>query len=114
MSIPFFDVFIFENGSMRLVDKKHYFNARDKNRIMLEASDIVVIGTGFRNKGGKACYIRHPHDLLRRQEQKTFQSRKLWRLIPASLELNRTSSEQKEIYANKSTINPLIRYCSIY
>ncbi|MBN2830181.1 MAG: VanZ family protein [Candidatus Cloacimonetes bacterium] len=51
--IPYFDVFIFENGSMRLVDKMHYFNARDKNRILLESSDIVVIGAGFRNQGGK-------------------------------------------------------------
>jgi VanZ family protein len=55
--IPYADIFIFEDGSMRLVDKKHYFNARDKNRILLEASDIVIIGAGFRNQGGKGLNL---------------------------------------------------------
>jgi len=52
--IPYFDIMIFPNGTFRLVDKKIYFNQKDKfNRIYMHANDILLIGSGKDGKGGK-------------------------------------------------------------
>ncbi len=51
--IPFFDVMIFPNGMFRPVDKKHYFNQRDREFLMKQKSDIILIGSGMYGKGGK-------------------------------------------------------------
>jgi VanZ family protein len=51
--IPYFDIMIFPNGTFRLVDKKIYFNQKDKfNRIYLHATDILLIGSGKDGEGG--------------------------------------------------------------
>jgi VanZ family protein len=51
--IPYFDIMIFPNGTFRLVDKKIYFNQKDKfNRIYLHATDILLIGSGADGEGG--------------------------------------------------------------
>jgi len=44
--IVFFDVMIFPDGSLRLVDKKHYFNIRDQQFFLSHKTDIIVIGSG--------------------------------------------------------------------
>ena len=51
--IPYFDLMIFENGMFRLVDKKTFFNSRDKERICSYADDILLLGSGEEGKGGK-------------------------------------------------------------
>jgi len=50
--IPFLDVMIFEDGSFRLVDKKHVFNKRDQMTILTKCTDILLIGSGAEGKGG--------------------------------------------------------------
>ncbi len=51
--IPFFDVMIFQNGTFRLVDKKHFFNRRDRQFFMKKKTDILLIGSGADGLGGK-------------------------------------------------------------
>ena len=51
--IPYFDIMIFPDGTFRLVDKKIYFNQKDKvNRIFKYANDILLIGSGENGEGG--------------------------------------------------------------
>ncbi|OQX92231.1 MAG: hypothetical protein B6D58_03965 [candidate division Zixibacteria bacterium 4484_95] len=50
--IFFFDVMIFPDGTFRLVDKKHYFNYRDRMFLMKQKTDIIIIGSGAYGKGG--------------------------------------------------------------
>jgi VanZ family protein len=50
--IPFFDVMIYPNGTFRLVDKKHDFNARDRSFFFQQKTDILLIGSGAYGKGG--------------------------------------------------------------
>jgi hypothetical protein len=51
--IPFFDVMVYPDGGLRLIDKKHAFNTRDRTFIDKKKADIVVIGTGFSGLGGR-------------------------------------------------------------
>jgi len=51
--IPFFDIMIYPDGGFRLVDKKHFFNTRDRQTMLLMESDIILIGTGAQDRGGK-------------------------------------------------------------
>jgi hypothetical protein len=44
---------IYSNGSFRLVDKKHFFNQRDRDFLMKQKSDIIMIGSGSDGLGGK-------------------------------------------------------------
>ncbi len=51
--IPYFDVMIFPNSTFRLVDKKLYFNQKDKmNRIYHHCDNILLIGSGEKGEGG--------------------------------------------------------------
>ncbi|MCF7913136.1 MAG: VanZ family protein [Candidatus Cloacimonetes bacterium] len=58
--IPFFDVMIFEDGSFRLVDKKHVFNKRDQRTILTKCTDILLIGSGADGLGGRGFSEREP------------------------------------------------------
>jgi VanZ family protein len=51
--IPFFDILIYSDGTFRLVDKKHFFNQRDRDLLLQQKSDIIVIGSGADGLGGK-------------------------------------------------------------
>ena len=51
--IPFFDLMIYPNSTFRLVDKKHYFNQRDRDFLLKQKADIVIIGSGVNGLGGK-------------------------------------------------------------
>ncbi|MDP8220664.1 MAG: VanZ family protein [Candidatus Stygibacter frigidus] len=51
--IPYLDILIFDDGSFRLVDKKHAFNKRDQMTILTKCTDILIIGSGSEGKGGK-------------------------------------------------------------
>ncbi len=51
--IYYFDVFIFPNGSFRLVDKKKVFNQRDQETIFNLCENIIVFGIGSDGTGGK-------------------------------------------------------------
>jgi len=52
--LPYFDVLITPNGVPRFVDKKLFFNNKDKvNRIYHLATDILVIGSGSAGQGGQ-------------------------------------------------------------
>jgi len=53
INIPWFDLMIKSNGMPRLVDKKIYFNKKDKiNRIYELSEDILIMGSGTRGQGG--------------------------------------------------------------
>lgn len=51
--IPFFDILVFPDGGFRLVDKKHYFNKRDRDFFNRFESDIILIGSGYHGEGGR-------------------------------------------------------------
>ena len=51
--IPYLDIMIYENGTWRIVDKKHEFNVRDQRTILKYATDILLIGSGSDGLGGK-------------------------------------------------------------
>lgn len=51
--IPFFDVMIYQNGTFRLVDKKHLFNKRDREFLLKRKPDIILIASGVYGQGGK-------------------------------------------------------------
>ena len=51
--IPFFDVMIYQDGTFRLVDKKHLFNKRDQRFLLKRKPDIIVIASGVDGLGGK-------------------------------------------------------------
>ncbi len=51
--IPFFDILIYDNGLFRLVDKKHYFNQRDRRFFFKKEPDILLIASGAEGKGGQ-------------------------------------------------------------
>lgn len=55
--IPFFDVMLYPDGGFRLVDKKHYFNKRDREFLNRFKADIVIIGAGYSGAGGRG----YPH-----------------------------------------------------
>ncbi|MCF7858235.1 MAG: VanZ family protein [Candidatus Cloacimonetes bacterium] len=57
--ILFFDIMIFENGTFRLVDKKHDFNARDINTICHFSENILIIGSGHDGLGGNGFPEKH-------------------------------------------------------
>jgi len=61
--IPFFDIMIFPNGTFRLVDKKHYFNQRDREFLLSKESDIILIGSGMYGKGGKG-FSKDDHEFI--------------------------------------------------
>lgn len=62
--IPFFDVMIYDNGSFRLVDKKHIFTYRDRKTIKKKCTDILIIGSGAYGKGGKGFPEEAPVQFL--------------------------------------------------
>ncbi len=62
--VPFFDVMIYPNGMMRLVDKKHYFNRRDQQFFMQQGADILLIGSGSEGLGGDGFPKKEPVQFL--------------------------------------------------
>jgi VanZ family protein len=51
--VPFFDVMIRPDGRLRIVDRKKYFYARDRQFFMKQRPDILVIGSGANGTGGR-------------------------------------------------------------
>ncbi len=51
--LPYFDLMVFPDGGFRLVDKKHYFNKRDRDFLNRFESDIILIGSGYHGEGGR-------------------------------------------------------------
>lgn len=58
--IPFFDIIIFPDGTFRPVDKKHFFNFRDKDFFLKRRPDIILIASGFEGKGGRGFPVNAP------------------------------------------------------
>ena len=56
--VPFFDLMIYPNGLPRLVDKKHFFNNMDRQFMMQQEPDILIIGIGFHGKGGNGFKVK--------------------------------------------------------
>ncbi|MDP8205637.1 MAG: VanZ family protein [Candidatus Electryonea clarkiae] len=53
LPIPFFDIIIYQNGMIRLVDKKHHFRSNDRAYFFKQNPDILLIGSGSEGAGGK-------------------------------------------------------------
>jgi hypothetical protein len=51
--IYYFDLLIYNDGRFRPVDKKEYFNQRDKLKFDSFDTDILILGTGIKGGGGK-------------------------------------------------------------
>jgi len=62
ITVPYFDLMIKTDGAVQVVDKKVYFNKKDKiNRIYGLTDDILIIGSGSRGQGGKGFYDNNSH-----------------------------------------------------
>lgn len=57
LPVPFFDLLIYPNGFPRLVDKKHFFNLQDKQFLLKQEPDILLIGSGYQGKGGRGFAV---------------------------------------------------------
>lgn len=95
--VPYFDVMIYPNGMMRPVDKKTGFNSRDKNKINEIGADILILGTGSKNIGGKGY-----QDQLRVEMQFNPIKKKMYQIIKlpnkeACKEYNRLKKQGKKI-----------------
>ncbi len=53
LPVVHFDLMVHPNGSFRLVDKKEYFAARDRQRLMSQGRDIILVATGGAGSGGR-------------------------------------------------------------
>ncbi len=53
LPVPFFDLIIYPDGRFHLVDKKHRFNEKDRNYFFKQKADILLVGSGWRGRGGK-------------------------------------------------------------
>jgi VanZ family protein len=51
--LPYFDIMIHNNGTIKLVDKKIFFNGTDIKTIMHKSTRILLIGSGSKGQGGK-------------------------------------------------------------
>lgn len=66
--LPYFDVLIHPNGHFRFVDKKQLFTKRDQDTLKRLGGDILLVGSGFRGRGGRGFpedtemqFIFNPH-----------------------------------------------------
>jgi len=55
--VVFFDLMIYPNGQMSLLDKKHNYRKQDKRYFLKQEPDILLIASGHQNKGGKGFSI---------------------------------------------------------
>jgi VanZ family protein len=76
--VPYFDLMIYPNGMIRLVDKKKSFNMRDKQKIASLAPDILILATGSEEQGGKGFQDQLRVEMLyNHSKQKIYQVIKL-------------------------------------
>ena len=61
--LPFFDFMVFADGTFRPVDKKHYFNARDREFLLRKKPDIILIASGSYGLGGKG-FVDKEHSFV--------------------------------------------------
>ncbi|MBD3236173.1 MAG: hypothetical protein GF330_05690 [Candidatus Eisenbacteria bacterium] len=59
--IPLFDVMIRADGSLRIVDRKKYFYARDRQFFIQQEPDILLMGSGMTGSGGRGFPHREVH-----------------------------------------------------
>ena len=71
--LPFFDIMIHPNGMFRPVDKKHLFNQRDREFLLKQKVDIIVISSGTYGKGGKGFENSHHCFIYNKYTQKATQ-----------------------------------------
>jgi len=64
LAIPFFDVLFFPGGGFRLVDKKHDFKSRDRQFLLRQEADILLIGSGDQGKGGNGFPEKGPSQFI--------------------------------------------------
>jgi hypothetical protein len=51
--IPYFDFLIYPDGYCHLIDKKKYFRTTDKDYMLRQRPNIIVVGAGRDGSGGK-------------------------------------------------------------
>ncbi len=51
--IPLVDIMIRPDGSWRCVDKKHFFNFRDRRFLLRQKAPIIIVASGYQGRGGK-------------------------------------------------------------
>ncbi|MCF7809974.1 VanZ family protein [bacterium] len=59
LPVPFFDIMIFPDGMMRLVDKKESFNDQDRRFLLKQKPDILLIGSGYNGEGGRGFQVQN-------------------------------------------------------
>ena len=96
--IYYFDLLIYNDGRFRLVDKKDFFNQRDKLKINSFDTDIVIFGTGMKGEGGKGFNDQLITEMRYSDERKDiYQIIKLNNKEAAQL-FNKLSKEDKKVH----------------
>ena len=94
--IPFFDIMIFQDGTLRLVDKKHYFNQRDRAFMLKKEADIILIASGTYGKGGKG-FNDPRHEFLYNSRTKKASQLIIQSNSEACKTFNRLKKENKKV-----------------
>jgi len=94
--IPFFDFMVYPNGALRLVDKKHFFNQRDRDFLLKQKTDIILIGSGVDGKGGKG-FADPRHLFLYNKWSKSGTQIIIQDNLEATKTFNRLKSEHKNV-----------------
>ncbi|MBM3325940.1 MAG: hypothetical protein FJY65_03005 [Calditrichaeota bacterium] len=97
LPVPFFDMMIYPNGMPRLVDKKHLFNQQDKNFLFSTKPDILLMGAGFGNLGGKGFPISEGSTFVFNQSSKQGTQVIIYPTPLASQIYNRLIKEGKKV-----------------
>jgi VanZ family protein len=94
--VPFFDMLIFSDGTFRLVDKKHFFNQRDRDFLLKQNSDIIVIGSGSDGLGGRG--FSDPQNLFMFNKWSEKATQVIIQKTPNAADIfNRLKSEKKNV-----------------
>jgi hypothetical protein len=68
--VYYLDIMIFPGGTFRPVDKKDFFNQRDKKTIKAYSQDILLVSSGTRGKGGKGFLTGRESDFVYNEYRK--------------------------------------------
>ncbi len=62
--VYYLDIMIFPDGTFRPVDKKEFFNQRDKKTIKIYSKDILLVSSGTKGNGGKGLLTDRESDFV--------------------------------------------------
>jgi hypothetical protein len=95
--VPYFDIMIRNDGSFRLVDKKHSFNLRDRTFFLKERPDILIVSSGFLEKGGDGFATKAPSQFVFNSYTRRGTQVIILNTLDACATFNRLKQEHKNV-----------------